>query len=231
MAETTMDDESFFKKDISPRRTILGSWFREGNEMRRTSRREDAADWLINVSLQLQVCQNRQGDGFHHRVYKKSGGQRRPRRVHGLAKVSCEYHVPTTIYSQRGWFPASTTVVLTHHFRSTFAPFAARWRFSRFTTRLQPVGIFRGSQHIHGPSRFPEARSTSAACQNVPGFAAHPQHAVSLCLSIVSSYPEIPDNLNSWNLPGFLGICDFCRIYRICEICNFRRIYEVHKFS
>jgi hypothetical protein len=31
MAETTMDDESFFRKNISPRRAILGSWFREGS--------------------------------------------------------------------------------------------------------------------------------------------------------------------------------------------------------
>jgi hypothetical protein len=29
--KTAMDDESFFKKNISPRRTILGSWFREGS--------------------------------------------------------------------------------------------------------------------------------------------------------------------------------------------------------
>jgi hypothetical protein len=29
--KTAMDDESFFKKDISPRRAILGSWFREGS--------------------------------------------------------------------------------------------------------------------------------------------------------------------------------------------------------
>ncbi|MDR2432181.1 MAG: AAA family ATPase [Puniceicoccales bacterium] len=29
--KTTMDDESFFMKDISPRRAILGSWFREGS--------------------------------------------------------------------------------------------------------------------------------------------------------------------------------------------------------
>jgi hypothetical protein len=29
--KTTMDDESFFKKNISPCRTILGSWFREGS--------------------------------------------------------------------------------------------------------------------------------------------------------------------------------------------------------
>jgi predicted AAA+ superfamily ATPase len=31
MAETTMDDESFFKKDISLREMILRSWFREGS--------------------------------------------------------------------------------------------------------------------------------------------------------------------------------------------------------